>query len=51
MRNFTGNENVILDLFLEMFEKLGVKTSYDMIILKSILLLDILIQTSKNTFT
>ena len=51
MRNFTGNENVILDLFLEMFEKLGVKTSYDMIILKSILLLDILIHTSKNTFT
>jgi hypothetical protein len=51
MRNFTGNGNVILDLFLEMFEKLGVKTSYDMIILKSILLLDNLIQTSKNTFT
>jgi len=30
MRNFTGN--VILDLFLELFEKLGVKTSFDMII-------------------
>jgi len=25
MRNFTGNGNVILDLFLEMFEKLGSK--------------------------